>query len=115
MNGNLLIHNHRRSLAVLCYAQAESDQQKLAERMGFEPIRNEASAEAARSVAAKLIKTTPHSRSRSAALPVAYLLADFAEAIIELKQDATPPRRRQLKEILKHKSWLRSRVHGKGS
>jgi hypothetical protein len=57
--------------------------------MGFEPMRNEASAEAAGSVAAKLIKTTPHSRSRSAALPfaicraVADLLDDFTEAIIE--------------------------------
>jgi hypothetical protein len=62
---------------LLCTSRGRSTEAR--ERMGFEPMRNEASVEAAGSVAAKLIKRTSHG---SAALPFAIWIA-VADAIIE--------------------------------
>jgi hypothetical protein len=99
---------------LLCTSRGRSTEAR--ERMDFEPMRNEASAEATGSVAAKLIKKASNSRSGNADL-----LDDFAAAVIERSGMPRPQKRRQpqascrpamspLKEILKYKSRLRSRV-----
>jgi hypothetical protein len=54
---------------LLCTSRGRSTEAR--ERMDFEPMRNEASAEATGSVAAKLIKKASNSRSGNAALPFA--------------------------------------------
>jgi hypothetical protein len=113
---------------LLCTSRGRSTE--ASERMGFEPKRNEAPAEAAGSVAAKLIERTSHTRSGSAALPFAIWVAaadlplpkpSSSDAGCHVPQEEGHPRAicrpamSLLKEILKYKSWLRSRVHRKGS